>query len=58
MTGKTHSPKVVQTNLATMLGIMQELCPDDKAIVACVEEMMNKGVIRKTPVYSGYYATA
>jgi hypothetical protein len=37
---------------------MQELCPDDEAIVACVEEMMNKGVIRKTPVYSGYYATA
>lgn len=49
MTGKNYSPKVVQTDLATMLSIMQDIFPDDEAIVACVTEMMNKGVIRKAP---------
>ncbi len=50
MGGKNHSVKTVQTDLATMLGIMQDLCPDDEAIVACVKEMMSKGVIHRSSV--------
>lgn len=41
------NPKAVQTDLATMLGIMQDLCPDDDAIVTCLAAMMDKGEIRK-----------
>jgi hypothetical protein len=50
MGGKNPSPKTVHTDLATMLGVMQDLCPDDEVIVACVKEMMNQGVIRRSPV--------
>jgi hypothetical protein len=46
--GKSKSSaRPVQTDLATMLGIMQDLCPDDDTIVACLAVMMDKGVIRK-----------
>jgi hypothetical protein len=58
MTRKDRSPRLVQTDLATMLSIMQQLCPDDKAIVACVADMMNKGEILKAPFNTSVYATA
>lgn len=46
--GKSNSTlKTVKTDLATMLGVMQDLCPDDETIVACLAVMMDKGVIRK-----------
>lgn len=52
MGGKNFSPKTVHTDLATMLSVMQDLCPDDEVIVACVKEMMNQGVIRRSPLKS------
>ena len=50
--------KGVQTDLATMLGVMQDLCPDDETIVACLIAMMDKGVIRRPSWLSGLGAEA
>lgn len=57
MASSKSSARVVQTDLATMLGVMQELCPDDDTIVACLTVMMDKGVIRR-PSWSGRMAYA
>lgn len=57
MASNKNSARIVQTDLATMLGVMQELCPDDDTIVACLKAMMNKGVIRR-PSWSGRVAYA
>jgi hypothetical protein len=53
-----YPSRLVQTDLATMISIMQELCPDDQTIIACVEEMMHKGVIRKTSFHKNLCASA
>ncbi len=47
MANNRNASRPVQTDLATMLGIMQDLCPDDETIVACLTVMMDKGVIRR-----------
>lgn len=50
--GKSNkTSKAVKTDLATMLGVMQDLCPDDETIVACLAVMMDKGVIRRPDLH-------
>jgi hypothetical protein len=36
----------VRTSLGVVLGLMQELCADDRAIVAAVERMLRTGQLR------------
>jgi len=53
-----HDFEPITTNLAVLVGIMQDICSDDAAIVACLQDMLDKGMIRKPYAKSGLHAAA
>lgn len=53
-----RNSRPITTDLATLVGIMQEICLDAAAIVTCLRHMLGKGMLRRPSAGSGLNAAA